>query len=567
MWHDTHAAVAVEQTDPLRSRIVTWPHGACVADLVPPPGAGLSPAAVTPDAIEALGVPYAYAHWDGRERALTLGRAREGSRRLHVYATEDLVVFGTSLRALLATGCVPRRADLARVTTSLLPALEWAAARRTLVHGVIRLAPGSRRLVTPSRDVETPWRPPEQPAVVREPRVALDAFKAGLQAAALRRLGSDARIAVLLSGGLDSGIMLGMLREHRAQGRISAPLRTYSAVGSAARWCADRPHVEAAVRGGALDGAHILDPSAGADPEAHLEALLDRAEDAFALTQLGLRSIVATFARGQGERVLVTGVEGDYVFDANPAFLAQQLTDGRWGGWIERLSRRASDHRRDRFETIWHDAIRPLLGRAVARRGRRPGGWVRYAEGIVAESGLDAGLVRELGLMDPLVESLREPVFDDRGAWLGQHARMRNRLASSILTSAAERYAGLGDAVGLRLEHPLMDAHVARSALAIPAEALVRSGRTKHLIRTVAEGYVPERTRARHRGPNPWWPVYDKETPRPWVLRRAAAAKDRLAARFDALASSIPRVSPWHAMLLDGVLDSLALDGAPMASP
>ncbi|MGK5740969.1 N-acetylglutaminylglutamine amidotransferase [Micromonospora sp. URMC 103] len=176
----------------------------------------------------------AYAHWgerfvdhlvgmfafglvDRARRRLVLARDRLGIKPLYLAETPGRLRFASSLPALLRAGDVDTSID----PVALHHYLSWHSivpAPRTVLRGVRKLPPATLRIVEAdgrSRD-EVYWRPD----YVREPADAgMDArdWQAAvgdaLRTAVRRRLVSDVPVGVLLSGGLDSSLIVALLAE------------------------------------------------------------------------------------------------------------------------------------------------------------------------------------------------------------------------------------------------------------------------------------------------------------------------------------------------------------------
>ncbi|MEV1332233.1 N-acetylglutaminylglutamine amidotransferase [Micromonospora costi] len=186
----------------------------------------------------------AYAHWgerfvdhlvgmfaiglvDRARRRLVLARDRLGIKPLYLAETPGRLRFASSLPALLRAGDVDTDID----PVALHHYLSWHSivpAPRTVLRGVRKLPPATLRIVEAdgrSRD-EVYWRPD----YVREPADAgmgardwQAAVGDALRTAVRRRLVADVPVGVLLSGGLDSSLIVALLAEAGQQ-----HLRTFS---------------------------------------------------------------------------------------------------------------------------------------------------------------------------------------------------------------------------------------------------------------------------------------------------------------------------------------------------
>lgn len=159
-------------------------------------------------------------------RAL-LARDRLGIKPLYLAERGDRLRFASTLPALLAGGDVDTSVDrdaLACYMTfhSVVPA------PRTILAGVRKLPPATVRVVEPD-GVQTDhvyWRPPFTRDPAREgldERDWQEALLAALRRAVERRMVADVPVGVLLSGGIDSSLVVALLAEAGQHG-----LRTFS---------------------------------------------------------------------------------------------------------------------------------------------------------------------------------------------------------------------------------------------------------------------------------------------------------------------------------------------------
>ncbi|MFJ9046393.1 N-acetylglutaminylglutamine amidotransferase [Streptomyces sp. NPDC102347] len=146
---------------------------------------------------------------------LVLARDRLGIKPLYLSATTERLRFASSLPALLAGGDVDTSLD----PVALHQYLSWhatVAAPRTVLNGVRKLPPATVRVVEPDgtqRDRRY-WHPVH----TRRPEYAdltaddwTDAVLGSLRTAVRRRMVADVPVGVLLSGGLDSSLIVALL--------------------------------------------------------------------------------------------------------------------------------------------------------------------------------------------------------------------------------------------------------------------------------------------------------------------------------------------------------------------
>jgi asparagine synthase (glutamine-hydrolysing) len=147
---------------------------------------------------------FAFALWDERRRRLLLARDRFGKKPLYYAPTDDGLIFGSELKALLEHPCCPREIDHEAVGQYL--AFEYVPAPRSIFDGVKKL-PRAHTLVheagrtTVTRYWDLPYTP-DSP--VRREEEYAEEFRELFWSAVRRRLLSDVPLGALLSGGIDS---------------------------------------------------------------------------------------------------------------------------------------------------------------------------------------------------------------------------------------------------------------------------------------------------------------------------------------------------------------------------
>jgi asparagine synthase (glutamine-hydrolysing) len=170
---------------------------------------------------------FAFAILERDTGVLTLGRDRLGIKPLYVAESPGRLRFASTLPALLAGGDVDTSIDpiaLHHYMTfhSVVPA------PRTILSGVRKLPPATVRTVQPdgTSSDRVYWRPEH----VRRPEHAgmstgdwNEAVLEALRVAVRRRMVADVPVGVLLSGGLDSSLVVALLA---AEGQVG--LRTFS---------------------------------------------------------------------------------------------------------------------------------------------------------------------------------------------------------------------------------------------------------------------------------------------------------------------------------------------------
>ncbi|MEU5183287.1 N-acetylglutaminylglutamine amidotransferase [Streptomyces longwoodensis] len=160
---------------------------------------------------------FAFAVFEHRTGRLVLARDRLGIKPMYLDETPGRLRFASSLPALLAAGDVDTGLD----PVALHQYFSWHAtvtAPRTVLRGVRKLPPATVRVVEPdgSHRDHRYW----QPSYTRRPEHEgmgpdewRDAVLEALRTAVRRRMVADVPVGVLLSGGLDSSLIVALLAD------------------------------------------------------------------------------------------------------------------------------------------------------------------------------------------------------------------------------------------------------------------------------------------------------------------------------------------------------------------
>jgi asparagine synthase (glutamine-hydrolysing) len=173
---------------------------------------------------EQLRGKFGIAVWDERQRRAVLARDRMGVKPLYWARVGDVLVFASELKSVLASGLVEPELDLEAIDLYL--SLGFVPGPRTPLLGVRKLAPGSVLTIDAGEVREEPyWTYPEpnpdpQPRPIEE---YADELLELLRAAVRDRLMSDVPLGAMLSGGLDSSLIVALMAE-----KASSPVNTFA---------------------------------------------------------------------------------------------------------------------------------------------------------------------------------------------------------------------------------------------------------------------------------------------------------------------------------------------------
>ncbi len=159
---------------------------------------------------------FAFAIWNTREKYLFLARDRMGIKPLYYVLDDNKIRFASNIQALLAAGGVSSEIDPVGLHHQLI-LHAVIPAPRTILKDVRKLEPGHHLRLSAKRDIEKKryWQlNAQRPEPIPTEAEWLERLHESLrQAVRKRSLAADVPVGVLLSGGLDSSLLVALLAE------------------------------------------------------------------------------------------------------------------------------------------------------------------------------------------------------------------------------------------------------------------------------------------------------------------------------------------------------------------
>jgi asparagine synthase (glutamine-hydrolysing) len=435
------------------------------------------------DAVRRLRGMFGFGLWDERSGRMVLARDPLGIKPLYYYQTENLLLFASEVRALLATGLVRRKVD----SEALVSFLRWGsvAAPLTIIEGVRSLLPGRCLVVQPhhgrllSDEIsygEDLFEADSSHSDIRQREIGKQLRQLLEQSVRLHMV-SDVPLGVFLSGGIDSAAITALMS------RVSTQRpRTFSVVFGESQF-SEAHYARIVAEKYRADHREIVLSEGG---------LLDLLPSAIAAmdqpTVDGLNTfVISDSVRKAGITVALSGLGGDELFAGYPSF-----------------------RRAERLRVI--GAFPIGLRRIAAGVGRRIGPdsvaqrklWELIASD--ASPGASYSVSRQLFADEEIRRAIGAPTTGARVAADPQVSDVINSVSCSELrgymaNTLLRDTDCMSMAHGLEVRVPFVDPVVVKYVLGLPGKWKVRRGRPKALLLEALGELLPvEVWRRRKRG-------------------------------------------------------------------
>ncbi len=441
---------------------------------------------------------FAFALWDRDRQTLLLVRDRFGMKPLYLSVkvpgseSEPLVAFSSELPSLLVAR--PGRTVDLRALADYFTLL-YVPGPRTVYQGITQVRPGELLRIRQGRVESWQYFRPDQAVPLTDGAVqpgAVEHFHEVLQETVRQHMVSDVPLGLFLSGGLDSGAILAMMRQV-----TNGPIRTFS-IGYGAE--ADRSYNE-------LDAARLLANHFGTQHHAEMLRpdglqLLPRIAavmgEPFADASAIPTYLVSQVAR-QSVTVALSGIGGDELFGGYPRHLGL-LAASQYASippsvraWVARqiaprLSEGAgSRNRLGRLKRFLRDGHAPLGNQYLQWTTFLPSEWgaSAFTPDFLEEAGSCTATEKFLDLYQAWPS--RNPT--DRAMGLD----LQTYLPDDLLRMADR----LSMAHSLELRTPFCDHDLLAFAQSIPAAVRFSGWRLKGFMRQALRNTLPAKILAR----------------------------------------------------------------------
>jgi len=421
---------------------------------------------------------FGLAIWDVRKKRLVVARDPFGIKLIYYRVHGNSLSFGSELRPIRAV--MPGKADIDTNSLNLFLRYRFTPSPHTILKGVKKLAPGTKivaengqcRVERWYRFKPQPFAPPK--TVDQAQEELLELYKAAIK----RQLISDVPVGLLLSGGIDSGLLLALMN---LNGKNWA---TYT-VGYGSSF-ADDELADAAETARVLGSKHNEITITRSTFEETLPRIVESLEEPIAASSIVPMYFVCQRAR-QDVKVALVGQGPDELFGGYRRHLGVRY-GAMWAGlpaWM-RTPISSTVSALPRNETL----KRGVYSLAITNRLKRyqhvlsllPGEQVEglFQDGLLPPDAGDA-ILQSWNDLEPLMAET-----DELGGL--QFLEVRSTLPDELLMYADK----LSMAHGLELRVPFVDKEIVEYVERLPANLKVRNGSRKWLHRRVCRSFLPE---------------------------------------------------------------------------
>jgi asparagine synthase (glutamine-hydrolysing) len=420
---------------------------------------------------------FGLAIWDVPNQRLVVARDAMGIKLVYYKIDDGTLTFGSEIRSILAAEDSTPEVD--PVALKLFLQFRYTPSPLTILQGIRKLAPGTMLVVEKGQCREERWYK-FTPTPFSRPKKEKDAAQELLElykGAVGRHLLSDVPVGILLSGGLDSGLLLALMNDHGD----SWPAYT---IGYGKSF-ADDELFDAAETASLLGARHVTVKLDQSEFERSLPGIVDCLEEPIAASSIVPMYFVCQRAR-QDVKVALIGQGPDELFGGYKRHLGVH-----YGEWWRSLP--------GGLRSMIGFAVNGLPRNEMLKRGVHSLGvedrLKRYQDVF---SLVSAETIDELFRDDVLPEKQGHELVeywrgltpqmeqtDELGAF--QLLEIRSSLPDELLMYADK----LSMAHSLEARVPYLDRTVVEYVQRLGANFKVRNGTRKWLHRQVCQRYLP----------------------------------------------------------------------------
>jgi asparagine synthase (glutamine-hydrolysing) len=430
---------------------------------------------------------FGIAIWDTVKKQLVLSRDRFGIKPLYVARVGRAIIFGSELKAVMASGRVDRKLDWQAVDHYF--AYTFIPAPFTIYSGVRKFPTAHTAVISQDGAYreQSYWSLPpqtEKPLPAEELEAATER---ALLAAVESHMVSDVPVGAFLSGGVDSSIVVAMMTKFAAQ-----PVKTFTVgfTDAGERFIDERGYARELAQRYKLDHQEIQ-----VTPRANdiLDDIVDAFDEPFADDSV-VPSYYVSQETVRSVKVAMTGLGGDELFAGYKRHLGvkvarfyQSVPAVLRKGVLDPLIRRVPESAR------FGDAIDHLKRFS---RASSMGAAAQYQDYMITLPRADRLRLYDADAAARITQDSTEhavaTLFDSAGS---THA-LEKALRSDIGFYLPDDLLALSDRISmwhsLELRVPFLDHPFVEHAANVPAGQKISGFTQKHLLRKIARRWVPD---------------------------------------------------------------------------
>lgn len=419
---------------------------------------------------------FAFALWDGRINRLFCARDRMGAKPFHYWIGNGRFLFGSELKQLCQDDTVSRRFDQIKMATNL--AYDWYDYdEHTFIQDFYALLPGHQMVLQLSSDrraiesvkIQPYWELHTEVDRTVSVKEWQERVAAEFQRCCRWRLRSDAPLAALLSGGLDSSCIVSeVCRLLEDSGRLETFTASYPDGGACDEWrYADMVNQYCGCHG------NRIYPAAVKNIEAEYERILWHAEGNAAVTILGLKQVLDE-VQTRGYKVVLNGQCGDETMFGYDWYYARYLVD------LLKVGRGISALR----------SARQIHAHSALSYKQLVSGAVYYTMRSVREQHKMSSAQRLV--QEDLLKLRQKELYAQKVSPESIAALQESGLKAISLPGIIRRDDRLYMSASLESRLPFLDYQFIELATQIPAEFKIRDGYTKRIMRDIFQDRLPD---------------------------------------------------------------------------
>src|SRR6266581_6901229 len=275
------------------------------------------------DVLNHLNGMFGLAIWDVNEKRLVIARDAMGIKLVYYRLADGQLTFGSEIRPILAAG--DSRPEVDPAALNMFLRFRYTPSPLTIFQGIRKLPPGAMLIIEDGECREERWYnytpiPFSSPKKDEEAREELLELYRG---AVRRHLLSDVPVGILLSGGIDSGLLLALMNEQ------GGPWPAYS-VGYGETF-EDDELTDAKETAAVLGARHVTVKLDRGEFERSLPKIVECLEEPIAASSIVPMYFVSQRAR-QDVKVALIGQGPDELFGGYKRHLGV-----RYGNWWRRV--------------------------------------------------------------------------------------------------------------------------------------------------------------------------------------------------------------------------------------